>query len=134
MKNLIYNTSKRLLFFVALFQLAVSQVHISMITKLFVSNVGFYFFIFILSGLMIMFNLSSMQAGSTQHMGALAVSLVGALGSGYIYLTKTWADYLTQQSVTLDIIRASMIIITIGMVVYLVGVVCVMFTHLSREE
>lgn len=130
-----YKTIRLIVMLTALVQLAVSQIHIGMITNLFVRDIGFYLFIFIISGLLILFNLTSMKdpgAGKSQVPMMSVVTLV-SLGSGITFLVKTYGDFLVQDSVLLEDIQVSMAFIIVSMVVYLIGGGFIIIKNLTTE-
>lgn len=135
MKEKLFNISKLMLMAAGLLELAISQVHILMITKLFTRDVGFFLFIFILSGLMVWFNLSSMTIDDHGKFKQYILTSVIAVGSGIYFVMMTWNDYLTQESVMMEDIQASVAIILIGVVIYLVGCIAVVTSYyLPGEE
>ena len=130
---MVYKVTRMIMMFTALVQLALSQIHIEMITKLFVRDVGFYLFIFIISGLLILFNLTSMKDAASGRLGMYIVVTLMSLLSCSIFTLKVWGDYLVQDSVLLEDIRLSLIFIIASAVIYLVGGVIVLIKSLKKE-
>ena len=130
---MVYKVTRMIMMCTALVQLALSQIHIEMITKLFVRDVGFYLFIFIISGLLILFNLTSMKDAASGRLGMYIVVTLMSLLSCSIFTLKVWGDYLVQDSVLLEDIRLSLIFIIASAVIYLVGGVIVLIKSLKKE-
>lgn len=130
-----YKVIRLIVMLTALIQLALSQIHIEMITQLFVTEIGFYLFLFIIAGLLILFNLTSMKdAGiGKSQIPMYSVVTVGALASGTVFLIKTYNDYLAQESVMLEDIQLSMALIAASMVVYLVGGAIILIKNITTE-
>lgn len=133
MDTLLYRSTRMLLMATALIQLAISQIHIEMITQLFVREIGFYLFLFIISGLLILFNLTSMAQSANGRLGMYIGTTLAAIVSGVIFITKTSGDYQVQESVTLETIQLSLGFTLISMVIYLVGGVIVTMKCLKED-
>ncbi len=111
----------------ALLQLALSQIHINVITKVFASEIGFYLFLFILFGLVMTFSLSSMKRDSKKPI-YIALT-IAALGSGFVYLRMLFADIATGQYLTMDVAMLSIIVSILSLVIYLVGTIVILSTR-----
>lgn len=134
MKEKLFKISKALLIAVGLIELAISQVHIEMITKLFTSYVGFYLFIFIISGMLIMFNLSSMKVDDSGKVKEFILATVAALASGGYFMVISFNDLATQESVIIEEISLSLICIGVGMAVYAIGTIAVLLSYGMKEK
>lgn len=134
MDTLLYRSTRTVLMATALIQLAVSQVHIEMITKLFIRDIGFYLFIFVIAGLLVLFNLTSMKETSSGRLGAFVLMTLGAVASGGVYVYKIWSDYTTQESVTLEIVQKPLIIAIICIAIYLIGGIIVTSKCLAKTD
>lgn len=134
MKEKLFTVSKGLLITAGLLELALSQVHILMITKLFTSYVGFYLFIFVIAGMLILFNLSSMTVDNSAKMKEFLMSSVAAIGSGGFFIYIAWTDYLEQESIVFEDIQMSVAMIAIGIVVYIVGTSAVAVSYTLHEK
>lgn len=134
MKEKLFTVSKLLLIITALFELAISQVHILMITKLFTSYVGFYLFVFVIAGMLVLFNLSSMTVDNSGKLKDFIMAIVGALASGGFFVYISWTDFLTQESIVMEDIRLSLAIIIIGLVVYLLGCASIITSYALHDK
>lgn len=134
MDSVLYKSTRLLLMATALIQLAISQIHIEMITQLFVTSIGFYLFLFIITGLLILFNLTSMSQSAGGRLGMYIATTVGALVSGGVYIMKVLGDYQVQESVTLETIQLSVAFSIAAMAIYLVGGIIVTTKCLKEEE
>lgn len=134
MKEKLFKVSKALIIAVSLIELAISQVHIEMITKLFTSYVGFYLFIFIIAGMLIMFNLSSMKVDDSGKVKEFILATIAAVASGGYFLMISFNDLATQESVIIEEIRLSLICIAAGMIVYALGTIAVVFSYSMDEK
>jgi len=121
MDTLLYKNTRILLMATAVIQLAISQIHIQMITRMFTREIGFYLFLFIIGGLLIVFNLTSMGSKASGRLGMFLATTILAVGSGIIFLMKAWADYKLNESVTLADVQTPLIVIAITLVIYVVG-------------
>jgi hypothetical protein len=134
MREAIFKTSKNILMAVGIIQLALSQIHIEMITKLFARDVGFYLFLFIIGGLLIVFNLSSMTVNNAGKIKQFIATVIIAFGSGIWFIVLTWKDYLAKDSVTISDIKMSLILVAIGSAVYLIGSIVTLGTYFMNSE
>lgn len=134
MDTLLYRSTRSVLIATSLIQLALSQIHIELITKLFISDIGFYLFLFVIFGLLILFNLSSMKDSASGRLGTYIIMTIATLASGSVYVYKVWSDYLAQESVTLPDIRLSLIISVTCMIIYLIGGLIVSAKCIAHKE
>ena len=107
----------------ALGELAMSQIHIQAITKIFANEIGFYLFLFIIFGLTTAFNAYLLEKRT--GLIILAISGLLAVGAGYIYLDLMQTDVAAQASLTMADVRTSWLLVSISMGIYLVGLVVV---------
>ena len=121
MDTLLYRSTRGVLMATALIQLAVSQVHIEMITKLFIRDIGFYLFIFVIAGLLVLFNLSSMKNSASGRLGTFIVMILAAVASGLTYMYKVWSDFSTRESVVMEDVQLSLIFAGTFILIYLIG-------------
>lgn len=134
MNTLLYRNTRSVLIATALIQLALSQIHIELITKIFIRDIGFYLFLFVIFGLLVLFNLSSMKESAAGRLGTYIIMTLATVVSGCIYAYKVWSDYLVQESVTLPDIQASMIITVACILIYLVGGIIVTVKCLEKKQ
>lgn len=132
MKERLFKISKLAISIMALFQLAISQVHIKVITKVFASNIGFYLFLFILFGLVMTFSLSSMKKAG--KMPLYLVLTVAAITNGIIYLNMLFSDIATGQYLTMDVALFSIIISIAALIIYFAGTITILFTREKVES
>lgn len=126
MKIKMFKISKFMISAVAMLQLAISQVHIKVITKVFDSTVGFYLFLFVLFGLVMAFNLSSMKKES--KVAAYIVTTLLAISSGIWYVMLVFKDIATGKHLTMEIARLSLIVSIVALVIFTIGSVIVLMT------
>lgn len=134
MKEKLFKVSKALLITAGLLELALSQVHILMITKLFTSYVGFYLFIFVIAGMLVLFNLSSMNVDNSGKMREFIMASVAAVGSGGFFIYIAWTDYLTQESIMIEDIQMSVAMIAVGILVYIIGTGAIVASYAIHEK
>ena len=107
----------------ALGELAMSQIHIQAITKIFANEIGFYLFLFIIFGLTTAFNAYILE----KRTGFILLTLSGlmAVGTGYIYLNIMQADVAAQEALSMADVRTSWLLVSISMGIYLVGLLVI---------
>ncbi|MDC7242352.1 MAG: hypothetical protein PQJ50_18505 [Spirochaetales bacterium] len=127
MKEMIFKTSRFIVFAVALGQLALSQVHIAVITRVFDSSIGFYLFLFVISGLVMGFNTSAIHSGS--RIPLFIAGCAASLVTGLLYLRMLIADVLAGNLLTWPDIHLSLIYSIGAMTVYLAGTVSLLATR-----
>ena len=133
MDTLLYKNTRLLLMATAVIQLAISQIHIEMITKMFTREIGFYLFLFIIGGLLVVFNLTSMASKASGRLGMFIATTLLAVGSGGIFLSKAWADYKLNESVELTDVRLSLIIIAATLAIYTIGGIVISIKCLNEK-
>ncbi len=114
-----------ILLIVGVGQLAISQIHIEAITKVFANQIGFYLFLFMIFGLTTGFNavLIEKPLSIASLIGSAILSSVG----GFIYLRILQAEVVTQEQLTMGDINDSFRYVAFSIVVYLVGAILVSF-------
>lgn len=123
MKDLVLKLIVGLLLVSALGELAMSQIHIQAITRIFANEIGIYLFLFIIFGITTAFNAYLLE-NRTSLIVFTATGLL-TLGTGYLYLTTMQTDVAAQQILTMTDVRTSWILISISMGIYLVGLLVV---------
>jgi len=126
MKERIFKISKFVIAAIAILQLAISQVHIKVITKVFASDIGFYLFLFILFGLVMAFNLSSLKRDS--KMPRYLMMTIAAIGTGLVYIIMLFADIATGQYLTFDVALLSIVASIAAIAIYFVGTAVILLT------
>ncbi len=114
-------------------QLALSQIHISAITKVFVLEVGFFLFLFIIFGLLITFNLLSKNNESSKFLFQTTGSIFIACATGIYYMYLMYNDYINNELVTIDQIQLSLIIVGSGIGIYILGWVYMLIKEVRGE-
>ncbi|MDC7221043.1 MAG: hypothetical protein PQJ59_13995 [Spirochaetales bacterium] len=127
MKDKIYNATKYIILFVAIAQLALSQVHIQLITKVFAPYVGFYLFLFVIFGLVTGFNTTSSLAGSKVILFIAGCVLACVMGG--LYLNILFKDIATGNYLSLEDAKMSIIFMFITLGVYSLGGLIMVFTR-----
>ena len=100
-------------------ELALTQIHVGAITKLFVNEIGVYLFMFIIFGLTAGFNAFSLE--SRRNIILFTVSCWVTAVFGYIYLTLMQTDVAAQNTLTMADVQTSWLLIVISIGIYLVG-------------
>ncbi len=106
--------------FIALTQLAFSQIHISTITTVFTSSIGLYLFIYIILGLIATFNASKLEKG--EYLSEILI-LVLTIVFGVIYLYMLIADVNTVPAVTMEKVMGGLVLGIIGVAMYAIGLI-----------
>jgi hypothetical protein len=123
MKEKILNGLKGIALVNALAQLALSQIHIEAITKLFVKEIGFYLFFFTIFGLVTAFNVFLLD----KYRGIIffMISSWVTAGVGYVYLNLMQADVLVQEMLTMSDVQQSWYLVIVAIAIFLVSSVLV---------
>ncbi len=105
--------------------LAISQVHISTITKLFVREIGFYLFLFVIFGLTTSFNTFLLD----KRRGIIFFVLSGwfAAAAGIVYLQLMQADVASQAALTMVDVQTSWYIVIFSIAVFMISSLVVPF-------
>ena len=104
-------------------ELALTQIHVLAITKLFVNEIGLYLFMFIIFGITATFNALSLE--KRQSIIFFAVSCWITAVFGFIYLRLLQADVAGQDTLTMADVQTSWLLIIISIGIYLVGSVVI---------
>lgn len=135
MSEKLFMIFKRLMIVVPLLLLASSQIHILMITKLFVADIGFYLFLFVIMSMLILFNVTSMKGDTLVGMNKFILTCIAAMGSGVIYIIKAWQDYMVQESVMIEDIRLSVASFIVIIIIYFICAIGIFITsNNGRKE
>lgn len=123
MKDLMLKGIVSLLLVSALGELAISQIHIQAITRIFANEIGIYLFLFIIFGLTTAFNAYLLE----NRTSLIVFTITGllTLGTGYLYLRLMQTDVAAQQILTMADVRTSWLLVSISMGIYLVGLLVV---------
>ena len=109
MKDRMLNILRGLALINALGQLAISQVHISVATKIFAKEIGFYLFFFIIFCLITGFNALLLEKRGGIIFFAFTNWLTIAVG--FIYLSILQADVASQDALTLADVQSSWLLV-----------------------
>lgn len=126
MKTKLLNITILIMSITALLELAMSQVHIKTITKLFSAEVGFYLFLFIIFGLVTLFNLTSIKQSNNNALFILCTVIVVAMGVKYIKLLLN--DYRVYENIIFSDISNALYLAIAGMIIYGLGTIIVVLT------
>lgn len=119
MKHIILKIVVAIVLVNGIFELAVSQIHILAITKLFSTQIGIYLFLFIIFGLTTAFN--GLLLDKRRGVFLLIASGVVAAGAGFIYLRLLQDDLASKASVTMEDVQVSALLVAASIVIYLLG-------------
>lgn len=119
MRNIILKIIVAIVLVNGIAEVALSQVHILAATKLFVTEIGFYLFLFIIFGLTTAFN--GLLLETPRGIILLIVSGAIASGAGFIYLRLMQADVAKQAALTMEDVQTSAMLVAASIVIYLGG-------------
>lgn len=119
MKNIILKIIVAIVLINGIAEVALSQVHILAVTKLFVTEIGFYLFLFIIFGLTTAFN--GLLLDKPRGVVLLIVSGAIAAGAGFVYLRLLQADVAKQDALTMADVNVSAMLVAASIVIYLGG-------------
>ncbi|MDC7235464.1 MAG: hypothetical protein PQJ58_19705 [Spirochaetales bacterium] len=125
MKEHLFKTARLLIYMAAIGQLALSQVHIGIITKVFAPSVGFFLFLFVIAGLVTAFNSSS--AASKPLIAVLGCG--ASLLTGVLYLNIVFKDIANATLLTFEEAQVSIFVSLLAMFLYLAGTVTMLVTR-----
>lgn len=126
MKEKIFNITRFIMFTVAILQLAFSQIHIAITTKIFDTTVGFYLFLYIMFGIIVAFNSVNIKRKSN-----IWLSVLGCIGgslAGLKYLIIVFNDLKGNNIITFTDVRWSVYLTIIAIVSYFFGLIILIIT------
>ena len=126
MKEKLFNIARWSMFAVALIQLALSQIHIGIITKVFASEVGFWLFLFIIFGIVVAFNSINLKKGKNLLIDILGV-IVASL-SGLKYLSLVITDLKMENLLTFAESKLSIYFSAFTIGIYVLGLMVILVT------
>lgn len=112
-----------ILLLVGVGHLAVSQIHIAAITKIFANQIGFYLFVFVIFGLTTGFNAVLIEKPFS--VVSLIVSSILSSVGGFVYLRLLQADVLDQENLTMADVGDSFQLVAVSIGIYLIGAIIV---------
>lgn len=116
----------------AILQLALSQIHISAITKVFVPEVGFYLFVAILMALVTLFNLTTVKTSSNDLL-LIFCSIISTV-VGVIYTNMLISDFNSRPSVVFSDISPSLYLIIASTAIIFFGTIMVVVLKTSMAK
>lgn len=113
-------------------QLALSQVHISIITKVFAKEIGFYLFFFIIFCLLTGFNTFLLE----RYKSIIFFSFINwiTIAAGFIYLQILQTDVASQQALTLEDVQVSLILVLAAIVICAVNSLAIPFLSWGKVK
>lgn len=129
-------TASFLMGFAALGNLALSQIHIGTITKVFAPEVGFYFFLYIIFGLVTFMNTMNMKKPDSTISSSilLAVFAIAVTIAGSVYIKILLDDVATENLLTQKDINLTLVVAIVSMIIYLVGSLTVLITEKAYKR
>ena len=119
MKDMLLKLLVGLMLISALGELAISQIHIQAITKIFANEIGIYLFLFIIFGITTAFNAYLLE--NRRSLIIFSVTSLLTVATGYLYLSIMQTDVAAQQALQMTDVRTSWLLVSISMGIYLVG-------------
>lgn len=132
MNGKLFNISKYLIFVTAIGQLAISQVHIGIITKVFNPAVGFYLFLFTIFGVLMAFNSSSFKSG--QRTPLLIGGCITAVLTGILYINVLFKDIALGKLLTFEVAQSSIVLAAVTVVIYAVFTPILIISGYKNEK
>jgi hypothetical protein len=119
MKNVILKIVVAIVLITGVGELAVSQIHVAAVTKVFATEIGIFLFLFIIFGLTTAFN--GLLLDKRRGVILLVVSGAIAAGAGFVYLRLLTADVAAQTTLAMEDVSVSAILVATSIGVYLIG-------------
>lgn len=132
----LFNTTVVLFGIAGLGNLAISQIHISTITKVFAPEIGFYFFLFIIFGLVSFMNSLNLRKASSNSGNAILTGIFGVLasGMGLVYIKILLDDIAKENLLTMSDIRPTLYIVGASAVIYGIGCLVSVITYQAAKK
>lgn len=134
MQRVSFKIAKWLMIIVSLLELALSQIHIKAITAMFHVTLGFYLFLFILFGLLLMFLLTSLKDISINSMFKIALTGFISSGSAAYCIYLMLGDYKSHNNIALSDFRLSLILLISAIGVYSLGILILIGNGLIEHK
>ncbi len=132
MKEKLFNIAKYLIFATAITQLAISQLHIEIITKVFNPAIGFYLFLFTIFGVLMAFNSSSFKSGQRTFLFVLGT--IAAIVTGLLYVNVIFNDINAGNLLTFKDAQKSIIIAIVTIAIYAISSPIMIITGYLNEK
>ena len=100
-------------------QLALSQIHISVITKVFAKEIGFYLFFFIIFCLLTGFNTFLLE----KYKSIVFFAFINwiTVAAGYIYVQILQTDVANQQALSIEDVQVSLILVLAAIAICIIN-------------
>lgn len=136
MQRLSYKLILLLVALTGALELALSGIHIRAITIMFTRHIGFYLFLFILFGVLLIAISSSIKVMDLSNAFKLIFSSGVASFSGAYTAYLMWNNFKTSTSISINNFRTSFYLIIAGVIIYAVGTLILLGIGLldKREE
>ncbi len=134
MQRVSFKIAKWLIIFVSLLELALSKIHIKAITAMFNVTLGFYLFLFILFGLLLIFLLTSIKNLGINSIFKITLTGLISIGSAAYCIYLMWMDYKSHNNIALSDFRFSLILLIIAIAVYVLGILFVIGNGLIEHK
>lgn len=136
MQRLSYKLFLLLVVLAGALELALSGYHISAITIMFSRQIGFYLFLFILFGILLVAISTSIKDMDLSNAFKLILTSGAASISGAYTAYLMWHDFKASKSIVFSNFRTSFFLIIAGVAIYVVGSVIMLVIGLldKREE
>lgn len=132
MKEKLYFMAKYLIFITAITQLAISQLHIGVITRVFDPAIGFYLFLFTIFGVLMAFNSSSYKTG--QKTLIFVGGAVAAVLTGIKFVSIIFIDIAAGQLLTFEDAQKSITVAIVTIVIYAISTPIMIITGFLNEK
>lgn len=115
----------------ALGNLALSQIHIGTITKVFAADIGFYFFLFIIFGFVTFMNSMNMRKKTSTIGNAILMLVFGILSSGVgiVYIKILLDDIKMENLLTMQDITVVLYLTIASVIIYGLGCIGILVTN-----
>jgi hypothetical protein len=132
MNEKIFEISRVVVALVALLQLALSQIQIGVMTNVFATDIGFYYFLFVIFGLVMLANANNVK--KKNNTGLLIGGTILSSAAGFKYLFILLNDVNEGHILVFSDITVALIMTIVTLVVYIVGCVCLLITKRRLEN
>lgn len=133
--KVMFSTFLALIGIAGLGNLAISQIHIGVMTDSFMNEIGFYFFLFIIFGLVAFMNAMNMRKDTSGIGNSILTLILGfaASGAGGVYIKLLLDDIAIGKLLTASDIALSKNIVMASIIVYFLGSIIIVATHKAAK-
>lgn len=132
MKEKLFTAAKSLIYIAALSHLALTQMHIGIITKVFEPTSGFLLFLFTISGVVLAASTSSVKKGS--RIEVFILGCIVAVVLGILYLRVIFQDIQAENLLTFDDVKVSVTIIISTILIYVISTATMLVTGRLEDD